>query len=149
MHISYFTKPSAKPSTKPSAKPSAKRISSPVVFEPHTSVELGGQYGFFCDIEESPEIVRHDTVNQPVNHTVNQPVNHNIYEVRRPIMSPLPIRHNAQANAAVQSPAVKFKKCAAGKMSEIYGQFRRAFYSGLIIYVLIISVYISIYMPLV
>lgn len=105
-----------------------------------TKMAFTCDYGFFCDIENNELIVDEEdetqtqTQNETKTTTTTKPMASNaLFSISVPV--PVPIPHAIKPNALNKKPPTS-------------SLFKQRLYSGVVIYIFISALYISLFMPI-
>ena len=133
---------------------------------PYFESDPSSKYGFFCDIEEETEIVKYYVIRKSENREITYEVKRSI--AKSPSMSYLTMHRCAElhpgysserlciavavAAAAEEDDPSSFmdnlKYRAKSSYKKYKSKFRACFYSAIVCSLFIVSVYISVIMPI-
>lgn len=131
-------------------------------YRPTVESDPSSKYGFFCDIEEETEIVKYYVIRKYENREITYEVKRSI--AKSPSMNYLTMHHRAElhpgysserlcaaAAAAADDPSSfmdDLKYRAKSSYKRYKSKFRACFYSAIVCSMFIVSIYISVFMPI-
>lgn len=129
---------------------------------PYLESDPSSKYGFFCDIEEETEIVKYYVIRKSENREITYEVKRSI--AKSPSMSYLTMHRRAELHPGYSSERLciaaaveeddpssfmdNLKYRAKSSYKKYKSKFRACFYSAIVCSLFIVSLYISVVMPI-